>query len=123
MTVVGVNFYLTRKKLQSKTLKNLNANLEKVNLFWSNSSNDFSPLSANAIENDASRTLRGTLLMGLLGLISVPGFLLLIALVLSIHMLARSRKEIAIFNSPLVSDVSLPKEHIENLVKEFSGLH
>ncbi|MNK01248.1 hypothetical protein D3C87_190430 [compost metagenome] len=123
MLTVGINFHLTRKKLSSKKLSTLNANLEKVELFWSSSLDDFSPLTSEALEKDTKATLRNSLLIGLLGLGSIPGFLLLLALVLSLHMLARSRKEVATFRSPLSTDTNLSKQDVETLVSQLSQIY
>lgn len=122
MITVAFNYYFTRKKLFSNALKNLNVNLEKVGLYWSNSSADFLPLSLNSVQTDASKTLKNTFLLGALGLASVPGFLLLVITVLSIHLLARSRKERATFNSALVQNSDLSRSEVENLINEFNQI-
>lgn len=122
MTVVSINFYVTRKQLRSQTLKTLNLNLQKMGMYWSNSSSDFLALTPEAIETDAKKTLRNTLFIGFLGLASVPGFLLLTAVVLSIHFLARPRREIATFQSALAKDSSLSRENVEELVREISAI-
>ena len=123
MLTVGINFRLTQKKLKSKTLRNLNLNLEKAELFWSNSLADFAPLTPTAVENDAQKTRRNALVIGAFGLASIPGFLLLLALVLSLHLLARSRKEVATFRSLLTSDTNLGRHEVECLVKELQQIY
>jgi hypothetical protein len=114
--VVSFNYHLTRQRLKSERLKTLNSNLAKVDLYWSNS------LTADAIENDATKTLRNTLLMGLLGLASLIGLIFLIILVLSLHFLARSRKEIATFRSHLATDKNLTASEVQNFVNEFAQI-
>lgn len=120
--VVSFNYRLTSKRLKSESLKTLNLNLAKVDLYWSNSLANFAPLTPDAIENDAAKTLRNTLLMGLLGLASLIGLIFLIILVLSLHFLARSRKEIAAFRSPLATDKNLGANEVQSLVNEFSQI-
>ncbi|QDK38172.1 hypothetical protein [Bdellovibrio sp. NC01] len=120
--VVSINFYLTRKQLQSRSLQILNQNLVKIDLFWSNSNADFNTLTENAIQLDARKTLRNTLLVGFLGIASVPGFLLLTAVVLSVRFLARSRKEVATFRSEL-AERDLSKDEVERLVSELRHIH
>jgi len=116
MIVVGFNFYFTYQRLQSDQLKILNENLAKTNLFWSNSHGDFSPLTSGAVENDRIKTLRNTALMGLLGLGSLPGFVFLLIIVLSLNILARSRKEVATFDSALAKDRNLERGEVESML-------
>lgn len=117
MIVVAINFNWTRKKLQSRKLKNLNTNLEKVGLYWSNSQGTFATLTPEAIDADARKTQRVNLFMAFLGLWSVIGFLLLLIVVVSVHMVARSRKEIATFQSALAVDTDLARAQVEDLVR------
>jgi hypothetical protein len=120
--VVSFNYHLTRKRLKSERLKTLNLNLGKVDMYWSNSLANFAPLTEDAIAMDASKTLRNTLLMGLLGLASLIGLIFLITMVLSLHFLARTRKEIATFRSPLATDKNLNPSEVQNLVNEFAQI-
>ena len=120
--VVSFNYYFTRKRLKSERLQTLNFNLNKVDMFWSNSLADFAPLTPDAIANDAAKTLRNTLLMGLLGLASLLGLVFLIILVISLHFLARSRKEIATFRSPLATNKDLDQNEITQLVNELKQI-
>ncbi|HEX7673696.1 MAG TPA: hypothetical protein VF412_05970 [Bdellovibrio sp.] len=122
MTVVSINFYVTRKQLRSKTLQTLNNNLQKIEMYWSSAASDFAVLSPGVIEQDAKKTLRNTLLVGFLGLASVPGFILLTAVVLSIHYLARPRREIAAFQSALAKNPSLSESDVKTLVHEISEI-
>lgn len=120
--VVSFNYQLTRKRLKSERLRTLNFNLAKVEMYWSNSLANFAPLTADAIEIDAKKTLRNTLMMGLLGLASLIGLIFLVILVLSLHFLARSRKEIGTFRSRLATDKNLSQNEVQNLVNEFSQI-
>lgn len=121
--IVSINYHLTRKQLQSRSLEVLNHNLSKVGLFWSNSNADFTPLTENAVQLDAKKTLRNTLLVGLLGIASIPGLLLLTAVVLSVRFLARSRKEVATFRSDLVETEDLPVEEVEKIISDLRYIH
>lgn len=120
MIVVGVNFNWTRKKLQSRKLKILNTNLEKIGMFWSNAQGDFATLTAESIQADAKKTQRVNMFMAFLGLWSVIGFLLLLVVVTSVHLLARSRKEVATFQSTLVENTDLTRTQVEELVRELT---
>ena len=117
--VVSFNYHLTRKRLQSERLKTLNLNLAKIDMYWSNSLANFAPLTPDAVENDAAKTLRNTLLMGLLGLASIVGLIFLLILVISLHFLARSRKELATFRSSLATDKNLSVRDVQTLVSEY----
>jgi hypothetical protein len=120
--VTRFGYYLTYKKLTSQSLSNLNTNLKKIHLFWSNSSSDFTPLTEGAVEADAKKALRTSLLVGFLGVASVVGFILLFLVVISVHFLARSRKERATFRSALTDDTSLSAQEVEALVQDLRGI-
>jgi hypothetical protein len=122
LIVTGFNFYTTRKRLNSQRLTILNFNLAKVDKYWSNSTANFAPLTANAIEMDAAKTLRNTLLMGLLGLASLIGLILLLTVVISLHYLVRSRREVATFRSALATDKNLSQGEVEKIVTELAQI-
>lgn len=120
---LAINFHLTYRKMRSRALRNLNLNLEKVQMYWSNSAGNFAPLTSGAIEKDRKDTLRNAFLLGFLSLGSLPGFLLHFIIVVSLHLLARTRKEIATFRSPLASDPGLDKTAIERWIRDLSQIH
>jgi hypothetical protein len=122
MFIVSFNYHLTRKRLNSESLKTLNFNLGKVDMYWSNSLANFAPLTQDAVEHDAAKTLRNTLYMGFLGLASLLGLVLLSVIVVSLHYLARSRKEIATFRGPLATNKNLSQSEVENFVREFNQI-
>ena len=121
--VLGINFHLMRKRLGSEKLKNLNMNLKKINMYWSNTAEDFLPLDSDSINKDEEKTLRNALFMGFFALGSLPGFILLFILILSIHFLAPSRKTVATFNSALAQKNALSQEEVQNLVKQLSQIY
>ncbi len=123
MTVVAVNFNITKKRLHSKKLQILNVNLEKIGLYWSNSQGDFCDRLANSVEDDKNKSLRNVLLTGFLGLGSVPGFILLFLLVISSHKLARSRKETSTFLSQLAQAELNDTEKIKKIVSEMNQIY
>ncbi len=123
MTVVAVNFNITKKRLHSSKLQILNANLEKIDRFWSNSQGDFCERLPNSIEEDKTKYLKNVLLTGFLGLGSVPGFVLLFLLVISSHKLARSRKETATFLSDLAQVEINDLEKIKKVVSEMNQIY
>lgn len=121
MTLI-YGFTLTRKKLHSSKLQNVNANLEKVGLFWSNAISDFAPLKENAVRLDQKKTLRSALMIGLLSLGSVLGFLLLFIVTISVHFIAPSRKEKAMFRSALANDPNLTSDQVTRVVDELKQI-
>lgn len=97
------------QQFRSQKLATLNANLQKIGMFWSNSDRNFASLTSNSIEDDKKRTLRSFWMIGfVLSLLSVLGLIILTAVVLSMRFLARTRRETAVFRSPLcVSDMTV----------------
>lgn len=122
LLTVGFGFFLTYKKLNSMQLRKLNENLGLADLFWSNSLADFATLTENSIQKDAAKTLQSSLWMALLGLASLPGFIFLLILVISVHTLARSRKERATFESVLAQRVGFSKEEVLKVVEELRSI-
>lgn len=120
--IVSVNYYLTLKRISSEPLTTLDFNLAKVGMFWSHTAADFSALTPQAIQRDAHRALRNSLLIGLLGLASVLGLIILFIVVISLHFLARSRKEMAVFRSSLVTDKTLSKYDVEQIMRELTQI-
>lgn len=121
--VVSWSFYITRKHLSSEANLILNQNLNKIGLYWSNVSADFVELSPGAIEQDAKKTLMNSWRVGILGFLGMPGFFFLVIVVVSVNILAKSRKEKAVFESLLAKDKNLNLEQIKDLVQKISALH
>nr|WP_295903458.1 hypothetical protein [uncultured Bdellovibrio sp.] len=122
LMVSGFNIYMVRRRLNSVKLKTLNANLEKLNLYWSYTNSNFQPLSPDIVAHDKNRSLRQAYAITLLGLLSIPGLLILMAVVLSIHFLAKTRKEMAVMGSDLAKVDSLSQEQVSSLVQELDAI-
>lgn len=120
--LIAWQYSLVSRQLQSQSLQNLNTNLAKVGLFWSNEKSDFASLQEGSIEADQRKAKLTVLAVGLLGFASVPGFLLLLAVILSMRYLARSRKERAVFASRLIEDAILDATQVNGLVEEFKNI-
>lgn len=114
--------YLTRKKLRSKKFQNINIHLQKIGMFWSNSAADFAILDTDSIINDENKSLRSAYMLGLLGLASIPGFLLLFVVTISIHFIAISRKEQALFQSALAQSSTLEINEVQSLVDKLNQI-
>ena len=100
-------------------MRTLNENLGQVGLYWVSAHDDFAPLEANSIARDRARSLRNSLLVGLLGFAGVLGLILLVVVVVSLNFIAKSRRQVAVFRSELATRANLPRERVESLVQEF----
>jgi Na+-transporting methylmalonyl-CoA/oxaloacetate decarboxylase gamma subunit len=120
--LVTWNYFSTIQKLKSKSLINLNANLKKIDMYWSVSNENFEKLEMDSVQKDKAQALRSSLFLGFLGLASVIGFLLLLAIVLSLRFLIKERRTIAVFKSELTKNSELSKDQVENLYLEFSKI-
>lgn len=114
------NFVAVSRLLKSKSLKVVNANLAKVGMFWSMNADNFETLKEGAIELDGQRLVRSTLMLACLSLLSIFGFLLLLALTVSMRILRTNRKTKALFLSPLAKQPNLDESAVRELVSEIS---
>lgn len=110
------------RQLDSVQLQSLNANLEKVGLFWANAKSDFARLDADSIEADRLQSKRSLLFIGLLAFGSLLGLILLILVILSLRRLARPRREVMVFRSELVTQSDLPLEAVIKLVDQLQKI-
>jgi len=112
-------FFGMRPHLRSARLGILNGNLKTIGKFWSNSTGAIVDLSEDAIERDREKYIRSFLIFtAVLSLFSVLGMILLGL----IFMTSRSRLEIQIFNSRLVSEPDLSAERIHQTLEEVRAL-
>jgi hypothetical protein len=123
VSLVSWHYSSTRRQLQSNRLKNLNRNLSELGMFWSHSNGTFESFNEGTIEEDRRRSLKNILWLGGLSFFSVIGFLLLTAVIFSVRYLAKSRLEVAVFESPLAMQVNLPVVEAETLVLQFKSAY
>jgi hypothetical protein len=107
------------QKAQSPQFKTLNSNLSKIGLYWSVSSESFQPLNERHAKDDVRKAMRSYMLIGGLGIFSVIGLLLLIAVSLSMHFLV-SRTAQRVFESELTKNPNLDTHATQELVASFS---
>jgi hypothetical protein len=122
MMLVAWNYVVLSKQLRSESLSHINRNLKKIGMFWSVSSEDFSSLLESSIEKDASSALRSTLMLGILGLGSALGFVLLFVITLTMRLLKTNRRGRAVFHSALAKDPNLAPEQVQQLFQEYSKI-
>ncbi|MBS1969531.1 MAG: hypothetical protein JSU04_04465 [Bdellovibrionales bacterium] len=107
------------QKAKSPQFKTLNLNLAKVGMFWSLSSDGFQPLGERTAKDDTRKAMRSYMLIGGLGIFSVIGLLLLIAVSLSMHLLV-NRTAQRVFASELTQNPNLDAEATQALVTSLS---
>lgn len=94
-------------------MKTLNANLEKIDLFWSLSQESIRPLGEMTPQEDLKEMIRSYLFMGSLGLLSIPGTLLLFAISFSMQKLIKHRATEKILNSELAKVTTLDSANVK----------
>lgn len=117
------HYTTTKRQLQAPALENLNKNLKPLGLFWSHSNGSFSSLHEGSVAEDRRRSLRNILWLSLLAFASLPGFVLLSAVIFSVRYFARSRVETAVFNSPLALSVNLPEAETAGFVEQMKSTY
>ncbi len=114
------NLNSLQSQLRSKELTQLNLNLRHVNLFWSLTDDNLKSLNESSIQKDAQAARRSCLMMGLLGLASLPGLLLYLVLTLSLSFV-QSRRKKYIFKSELVKSSNLNAHQIKEILEQFKS--
>ena len=122
MGLVTWNYTAVSRLLKSKSLSQVNANLGKIGYFWSMTREDFCNLEELSKEADAKSALRSTLMLGLLGFLSVLGLVLLFAITLTMRLLRSNRRGRAVFSSSLVSNPHLSSQEVRTLHQELSKI-
>lgn len=123
LTWLAAMYFFYRKirpQFDSKSVQNLNLNLRRVGLCWSNKNSDFMPYQEGRLEKDRAQTFKSFFLITTLcSLVSVVGFVLLFLVLLT----GKSRKEKLVFASLLVQSSVLSPEKILALVEEIKNNH
>jgi hypothetical protein len=114
----GLQIWFHRKKVKSLAYQQLQNNLKKIDLMWSESTSDIEPFIEGKEEEALKSYEKSILLMGALFLLlSWLGFFFNLAVLLSVHFLAVSRREQKIFSSSLsIKDVD--KMEVALILKE-----
>lgn len=117
------HYLSTQRQLRAPALANLNKNLSAIGLYWSHSGGNFASADEGSVSEDHRKALRNILWLSLLGFASLPGFLLLAAVIFSVRYLAKSRLEEAVMASPLALQVNLDPLETERLARELKSAH
>lgn len=117
-SVTGLHLWIHRKKVKAPAYRQLQNNLQKVGLYWRESRSDVEPFTEGAEAQNLKAYEKNILLMGTFFLfLSWGGFLFNLIVLISVHSLAISRKERALFESPLTTQ-DLPPEEVQKILKE-----
>jgi len=102
LCLVGLHIYLQSRKQKSASMRQVQANLKKINSFWSETESQINEYVAGAEKKDAEKSIRSILISGIgLAFLSWLGFLFQFVLMLSLRYLAVKRIEIRLFESEL----------------------
>jgi hypothetical protein len=119
--LIGLGLLKLRRQERSSGRQFLNRNLRLIDLYWSNTRNEFVPWTDTAEAEDRARSFRQLLFIaGGLSFLSAFGLLMNIILMLSIFVIARTRMEKRLFASPLAHE-ELTHERVAALVAELRG--
>lgn len=118
LVIFGYYFGSLRPQLRSVELAHLNHNLQKVGLFWSMCNSDFEELSNDRVWLDHQRAVRHFwFVASFLSLMSLPGTLLLIAIL----GLGKSRLAHNIFKSRLTKDLDITPLEVRTIVEDIKA--
>src|SRR4051812_32509323 len=107
--LTGLHAFLFRRKMNSAKMRNIQMNLQSVNLFWSDAEGKIKPWSEGAVEADRKTYFTTVKWLGILCFfLSWIGFFLQLLVMVSIRYLARPRTERKIYDSDLTT-ARLPK--------------
>lgn len=117
---VALTYFYRKLKPQfsSKSYQVLEANLNKINMSWSNQNSDFVPHNPDCLESDKNSAFKSFFLITTLcSLLSFLGFLLLFLVLMT----GKSRKERLVFASPLAQKQDLAVSEILKLVEDIKA--
>ena len=110
--------FLASRRRRSLPFRQLQCNLGKVGLFWSENQDKLISLSSDLLEQDYKSLLSNLTLLGfMLCFLSWAGLFFLFIIMLSYRFLARSRLERALFASELAHSNSLSADNVRALLE------
>ncbi|NUN04685.1 MAG: hypothetical protein HUU57_02885 [Bdellovibrio sp.] len=116
--VTALHFKKHRQKVASAPYRQLQTNLQKVDLMWRESHSDLMPYSTGKETVDLRAYEKNLLLMGTFFLfLSWLGFFFNLLVLISVHSLAVSRKERKLFSSDLAGK-DLTAQQVRAILKE-----
>ncbi|MES2964760.1 MAG: hypothetical protein V4760_12780 [Bdellovibrionota bacterium] len=119
--LTAFNIGLKKRHRTSSSFRNVEANLRKIDLYWSDNEDRIVEWTETRAKDDASKGNLGFAIAGaLISALSWLGVVFLIVLVVSEHYLARSRRERALFASPLGESENLSSDEVRRLVGDLN---
>jgi|GEM_PF-2852817 len=117
--LTGVYVFLRERHRHSKSALNIQTNLAKLNLYWSDAADAIVPLTPTSSQDEASRSKRTIGYTGLiLSLLSWLGAFFLLLIMLSERFFARSRRERNLFGSELSGNPSLEAREVQREISK-----
>lgn len=119
--LTAANIGLRKRRRASREFRNVENNLKKAELFWSENEDRIVDWTETRAKDDVAKGNSGFAIAGaLISALSWGGVIFLSILVLSEHVLARSRREKALFASALAASEDLDKDEVTRLVGELN---
>jgi hypothetical protein len=119
--LTALNIAIRNRHRSSAAFKSLEANLKKADLYWSYDEDKIVTWSESRVKEDAAKGNRGFAIAGaLISALSWAGVLFILVIIVSEHYLARSRREKALFASPLALRENLNRSEVEGLVGDLN---
>lgn len=118
LLLVGFHIFLQTRKQKSSTMRLVQVNLKKINLFWSESESDIKDYSPGLEKQDAEKSIRSILISGV-GFMALSwlGLLFQFILMLSLRYLAIKRIERNLFESE-IAEVELSAEQVLKILTQ-----
>jgi hypothetical protein len=111
--------FLRERRRSSRAALTVQKNLKKLNLFWSDSTDQILVLESDSAEAEARKSRSAIGITGfILSLLSWAGVFFLLVIMLSERFLARSRRERRLFGSLLALDSSLDATKVRQFIDE-----
>jgi hypothetical protein len=103
--LTALHLFLFRRKIKSQEMQTLQANLHKVNLFWSESNGEISTLEQGTPTQSERKYFKNVLIFGVIFFfLSWIGFFVQLLIMISLRYLAMPRVERALFASRLAKE-------------------
>jgi hypothetical protein len=111
LCLVGLHVFLQTQKQKSRPMRQVQANLKKIGLFWSETESSIKNDEAGGEKHDAQKSVKSVLLSGTwFVFLSWLGFFLQLIVMISLRYLAVKRLEVRLFESELAEkDLSAEK--------------
>lgn len=119
--LTGLHLYLFRRKIHSKAMAVLQLNLQKVNLYWSESNGEISTLEQGTPSQSEKRYFKSVVIFGIVFFfLSWIGFFVQLLIMVSLRYLAMPRLERALFASKL-AEHEMSESEVRNALQLLRG--